>query len=58
MPGYVDTLRLKSFFAAYQAKYATDASTMGQPVFVVQPRTVFGQIEKTFTQTATRWTFG
>ena len=32
-------------------------STMNEPVFSIRPRVVFGQIEKTFTQTATRWIF-
>jgi hypothetical protein len=28
-----------------------------EPLYVVRPRTVFGQIEKTFTKSATRWRF-
>jgi hypothetical protein len=30
---------------------------MNEPVFIVRPRVVFGQIEKTFTKSATRWQF-
>jgi len=41
----------------YLKKYKFDLSTMNEPVFVVRPRVVFGQIEKTFVKTATRWTF-
>jgi len=48
----------RRFFAAYEAKYAMDVSTMGEPLYVVVPRRVFGQIEKTFTQSATRWDWG
>jgi pyridoxine/pyridoxamine 5'-phosphate oxidase len=46
------------FFAAYEAKYGMDVSSMGEPLYVVMPRIVFGQIEKTFTKSATRWIFG
>jgi hypothetical protein len=49
---------LARFFAAYEAKYAMDVSTMGEPLYVVTPRVVFGQIEKTFPKSATRWQFG
>jgi hypothetical protein len=49
---------LARFFTAYEAKYGMDVSTMGEPLYVVTPRTVFGQIEKTFTKSATRWQFG
>jgi pyridoxine/pyridoxamine 5'-phosphate oxidase len=45
------------FVVAYREKYGTDMSTFGQPVYVVAPRVAFGQIEKTFTQSATRWAF-
>jgi general stress protein 26 len=48
---------LKKFGAAYLAKYNFDVTTMNEPVYVIHPRVVFGQIEKTFTKTATRWTF-
>jgi hypothetical protein len=48
----------RRFFEAYEAKYAMDVSAMGEPLYVVTPRRVFGQIEKTFTQSATRWELG
>ena len=41
----------------YFEKYEWDLSELNQPIFVLRPETVFGQIEKTFSQTATRWTF-
>jgi len=53
-----DAAMQKAFFAAYEAKYGTDPSSMGEPTFLLRPRVVFGQIEKTFTKSATRWTFG
>ena len=48
---------LKKVAKAYLEKYNFDISKMNEPVLVVRPRTAFGQIEKTFTRTATRWTF-
>jgi pyridoxine/pyridoxamine 5'-phosphate oxidase len=45
------------FNEAYKTKYDWDVSSMSEPVYVVKPRVVFGQIEKTFTKSATRWTF-
>jgi hypothetical protein len=45
------------FAKAYQAKYDWDVTTNPEPVFVVRPRVAYGQIEKTFTQSATRWHF-
>jgi pyridoxine/pyridoxamine 5'-phosphate oxidase len=41
----------------YKTKYDIDVSAMTEPVYVVKPVRAFGQIEKTFTKTATRWTF-
>jgi nitroimidazol reductase NimA-like FMN-containing flavoprotein (pyridoxamine 5'-phosphate oxidase superfamily) len=41
----------------YQRKYGVDISTMSEPLYVVTPRLVFGQIEETFTKSATRWQF-
>ena len=41
----------------YFEKYNFDFSKMHEPVFVVRPRVAFGQIEKTFVKTATRWKF-
>ena len=49
---------LKKFGAAYMAKYKFDVSTMNEPVYVIRPHVVFGQIEKTFVKSATRWIFG
>jgi hypothetical protein len=45
------------FAREYRVKYDVDVAAMGQPVFVVRPRLVFGQIEKTFPRSATRWIF-
>ena len=53
----VERKKLTRFAKLYFEKYKWDVSTMNEPVFAVRPRTVFGQIEKTFTQTATRWLF-
>jgi hypothetical protein len=52
-----DKKKLAKFARIYFKKYKWDVSEMNEPVFVIRPRTVFGQIEKTFTQTATRWIF-
>ena len=52
-----DATLLKKVFAAYQKKYKMDVSGMGEPVFRVRPRVVFGLFEKKFSQTATRWLF-
>lgn len=41
----------------YFKKYNFDFSKMNEPIFVVRPRVAFGQIEKTFVKTATRWKF-
>jgi uncharacterized pyridoxamine 5'-phosphate oxidase family protein len=53
----LDKKKLSKFAKAYFEKYKWDIAKMDEPVFVLHPRVVFGQIEKTFTQTATRWTF-
>jgi hypothetical protein len=52
-----DKKTLSAFAKQYMKKYKWDVSNMGEPIFVIQPRVAFGQIEKTFTKTATRWTF-
>jgi hypothetical protein len=49
--------RLDRFASEYKVKYDWDVSSMNEPVFIVRPRVVFGQIEKTFTTSATRWQF-
>ena len=48
---------LKRFARGYFAKYKWDVSNMNEPVYRVRPRVVFGQIEKSFTRSATRWIF-
>jgi nitroimidazol reductase NimA-like FMN-containing flavoprotein (pyridoxamine 5'-phosphate oxidase superfamily) len=40
---------------AYNKKYKMDPRSMGEPIFRVQPSRVFGFVEKTFPQSATRW---
>jgi len=40
---------------AYKKKYKMDPRTMGEPIFIVRPQTVFGFIEKSFPKSATRW---
>jgi nitroimidazol reductase NimA-like FMN-containing flavoprotein (pyridoxamine 5'-phosphate oxidase superfamily) len=52
-----DRAALDRFMKAYEEKYAWDMSSHPEPVYVVRPSIVFGQIEKTFTKSATRWTF-
>jgi general stress protein 26 len=52
-----DKAILPRFFAAYKAKYEWDVSGMDEPLYVMKPRVAYGQIEKTFTKTATRWTW-
>jgi hypothetical protein len=54
----LDKKMLTKFARVYVDKYEFDVSQMNQPVFVVRPQIVFGHIEKTYTKTATRWTFG
>jgi len=52
-----DSAELKKLVSAYKKKYEMDPTSMGEPIFVVRPRTVFGLIEKEFPTTATKWTF-
>jgi hypothetical protein len=59
-----DIARIREFLSMYQRKYKFDMSAMAagmislkEPVFVVRPQVVFGQVEKTFSKTATRWKF-
>jgi Pyridoxamine 5'-phosphate oxidase len=40
-----------------QRKYKMGGGGGSEPVYRVRPRRVFGLVEKTFTKTATRWTF-
>jgi nitroimidazol reductase NimA-like FMN-containing flavoprotein (pyridoxamine 5'-phosphate oxidase superfamily) len=50
-----DAAALKRIAIAYKKKYKMDPRSMGEPIFRVTPRRVFGLVEKTFPQTATRW---
>jgi hypothetical protein len=52
-----DKAILKKFGAAYKKKYKFDALSVGEPIFAIRPKVAFGQIEKTFPKTATRWKF-
>jgi len=40
---------------AYKKKYKMDPRSIGEPIFRVQPSRVFGFVERTFPQSATRW---
>ena len=48
---------LQRVAAAYKKKYKMDPRSMGEPIFMVRPKTVFGFIEKSFPKSATRWKF-
>jgi len=50
-----DPAELERVAAAYKKKYKMDPRSMGEPIFMVRPRTVFGFVEKTFPKSATRW---
>lgn len=50
-----DSAMLERVAAAYQKKYKMDPRGMGEPIFRVTPRRVFGFVEKSFPQSATRW---
>jgi len=50
-----DAAALARAGSAYKKKYKMDPRTMGEPIFRVQPSRVFGFVEKTFPQSATRW---
>lgn len=52
-----DNAALERIAAAYKKKYKMDPRSMGEPIFAVRPRTIFGFIEKTFPKSATRWQF-
>jgi nitroimidazol reductase NimA-like FMN-containing flavoprotein (pyridoxamine 5'-phosphate oxidase superfamily) len=51
----LDAAELKRVAAAYKKKYKMDPRSMGEPIFAVRPRTVFGFVEKSFPKSATRW---
>lgn len=46
---------LERVATAYKKKYKMDPRSMGEPIFRVRPKTVFGFVEKTFPKSATRW---
>lgn len=48
---------LKKLEPASASKYGTSGGGGSEPVYRVQPRRVFGFIERSFPKTATRWTF-
>ena len=50
-----DLTVLERVASAYAKKYKMDPRDMGEPMFVVRPKTVFGLIEKSFPKSATRW---
>jgi nitroimidazol reductase NimA-like FMN-containing flavoprotein (pyridoxamine 5'-phosphate oxidase superfamily) len=53
-----DREALKRIAVAYKKKYKMDPRSMREPIFRVQPSRVFGFVEKTFPQSATRWKLG
>jgi nitroimidazol reductase NimA-like FMN-containing flavoprotein (pyridoxamine 5'-phosphate oxidase superfamily) len=50
-----DAAALERIATAYKKKYKMDPQSMGEPIFRVRPSRVFGFVEKTFPQSATRW---
>ena len=50
-----DAAALERIATAYKKKYKMDPQSMGEPIFRLQPSRVFGFVEKTFPQSATRW---
>jgi nitroimidazol reductase NimA-like FMN-containing flavoprotein (pyridoxamine 5'-phosphate oxidase superfamily) len=50
-----DAAALQRIATAYKKKYKMDPRGMGEPIFMVRPKTVFGFIEKSFPNSATRW---
>lgn len=54
---FEDPQVLERVASAYKKKYKMDPRSMGEPMFKVQPQTVFGFIEKSFPNSATRWKF-
>ncbi|MFZ0796575.1 MAG: pyridoxamine 5'-phosphate oxidase family protein [Terriglobales bacterium] len=50
-----DAAALERIATAYKKKYKMDPRSMGEPIFRVQPSRVFGFVEKSFAQSATRW---
>ncbi len=50
-----DAPALERIAGAYKKKYKMDPRSMGEPIFRVDPKRIFGFVEKTFSQSATRW---
>lgn len=50
-----DGAELEHVVAVYNKKYKMDPRSMGEPIFKVEPTTVFAFIEKSFPRSATRW---
>jgi nitroimidazol reductase NimA-like FMN-containing flavoprotein (pyridoxamine 5'-phosphate oxidase superfamily) len=50
-----EAAELERVATAYQKKYKMDPRSMEEPIFRVQPSQIFGFVEKTFAQSATRW---
>ncbi len=50
-----DAAVLDRVATAYKKRYKMDPRSMGEPIFRVRPNRVFGFVEKTFPQSATRW---
>jgi len=50
-----DAAELDRVAIAYNKKYKMDPRSMGEPIFIVRPKVVFGFIEKSFPKSATRW---
>jgi len=50
-----DAAALERIANAYKKKYKMDPRSIGEPIFRVQPSRVFGFVERTFPQSATRW---
>jgi nitroimidazol reductase NimA-like FMN-containing flavoprotein (pyridoxamine 5'-phosphate oxidase superfamily) len=51
-----DAAVLEQVAASYKKKYKMDPRGMNEPIFEVRPGKVFGFIEKSFPNSATRWT--
>jgi nitroimidazol reductase NimA-like FMN-containing flavoprotein (pyridoxamine 5'-phosphate oxidase superfamily) len=47
----------RDILARYKRKYHWDPTTLGQPIYIVQPSRVFGLDEKRVPNSATCWTF-
>jgi nitroimidazol reductase NimA-like FMN-containing flavoprotein (pyridoxamine 5'-phosphate oxidase superfamily) len=50
-----EAAELECMARAYKKKYGMDPRGMGEPIFRISARRVFGFVEKTFAQSATRW---